>query len=266
MRQFTLLALILSVTACTHDQPARRGTIRVEANGFEAREADIAKVCLSAVGELQKFCPELPTEDVVIVRGTKGPITLFRRNDRGEVVVKLDTGKTYWSQYAYQVAHEFGHVHCGFRPGPQHNQWFEESVCETASLFCLRAMAKTWATQPPYPHWASYAPALAKYADDVIAQRTYKAEFASKGLARFYRDHAAEFRAKSTERELNGAIALALLAYLEEKPERWAAFRWLNATPRPDDEPFAAYLRRWERNTPKEHQATVQGIQKLFGL
>ena len=266
MRQFILLALILSVTACTREQPARRGTIRVEANGFEAREPDIAAVCLSAVGELQRFCPELPTENVVIVRGTKGPITLFQRNDRREVVVRLDTGKTFWSQYSYQVAHEFGHVHCGFQPGPTHNQWFEESVCETASLFCLRAMAKTWRTKPPYPNWASYAPSLAKYADDVIAKRTYKDEFTSKGLARFYRDHEAEFRTNATERELNGAIALALLPYLEEKPSRWAAFRWLNATARPDDEPFAAYLRRWEANTPAEHQETVRGVRKLFGL
>jgi len=266
MRPLTLLLLSVTAGTTAADLPTRRGTIRVEANGFEAREADIAKVCLSAVGELQKFCPELPTEDVVIVRGTKGPITLFRRNDRGEVVVKLDTGKTYWSQYAYQVAHEFGHVHCGFRPGPQHNQWFEESVCETASLFCLRAMAKTWATQPPYPHWASYAPALAKYADDVIAKRTYKAECESKGLARFYRDHEAEFRGNSTERQLNGAIALALLPYLEEKPARWAAFRWLNATARPKDESLQHYLKRWEQNTPTEHKDSVRGIQKLFGF
>lgn len=245
---------------------ARRGTIRVDAAGFEAREADIAKVCLSAVGELQKHCPELPNENVVIVRGTKGPITLFQRNAQGEVVVQLDTGKTFWSQYSYQVAHEFGHVHCGFRPGPQHNQWFEESVCETASLFCLRAMAKTWATKPPYPNWASYAPALAKYADDVITQRTYKAELESKGLPRFYRDHEKEFRTNATERQLNGAVALILLPYLEEKPARWAAFRWLNATARPDNESFSDYLRRWERQTPTEHQPTVQGIRRLFGL
>jgi hypothetical protein len=266
MRRLVLFALSLAVGACTTDVPARRGKIRVEANGFEAREPDITKVCLSAVGELQKFCPELPTEDVVIVRGTQGPITLFRRNAQGEVIVKLDTGKTFWSQYAYQVAHEFGHVHCGFRPGPQHNQWFEEAACETASLFCLRAMAKSWATKPPYPHWASYAPSLAKYADDVIAKRGYKAELEAKGLARFYRDHADELRAKATDRELNGAIALALLPYLEEKPARWAAFRWLNATARPANEPFTDYLRRWEANTPAEHRATVQGIRSLFGL
>jgi hypothetical protein len=127
-------------------------------------------------------------------------------------------------------------------------------------------MAKSWRTKPPYPHWASYAPSLGKYADDVIAKRTYKDEFTNKGLARFYRDHEPEFRANATERELNGAVALALLPYLEEKPSRWAAFRWLNATARPDDEPFAAYLRRWEANTPAEHRETVRGVRKLFGL
>ena len=266
MRHLVLLALFLAAVTSAADLPARRGTIRVEANGFEAREQDIAKVCLSAVGELQKHCPELPTENVVIVRGTKGPITLFQRNAQAEVVVRLDTSKTFWSQYSYQVAHEFGHVHCGFQPGPNHNQWFEESVCETASLFCLRAMAKSWQTKPPYPNWASYAPALGKYAEDVITKRTYKSEFETKGLAKFYRDHEAEFRGNATERQLNGAIALALLPYLEEQPSRWAAFRWLNATARPDHEPFADYLRRWEQNAPAEHKPTVQGIRKLFGL
>jgi hypothetical protein len=264
MRRGVLTSLLV-VTALTAAEPIRQA-IRVEPSGFEASERDIAKVCLSAVGELQKFCPGLPAEKVVIIRGTNGPITLFQRNAQGEIVVQLDTGKTFWSQYSYQVAHEFGHVHCGFRPGPSDNQWFEEAVCETASLFCLRAMAKSWAIQPPYPNWQSYAPALGKYAEDVIAKRVYKGEFEAKGLVRFYRDHEAEFRADATHRELNGAIALALLPFLEEKPARWAAFHWLNATPRPANEPFAAYLARWEANTPPEHQETVRGVRKLFGL
>jgi len=175
MRPLALLLLAVTAGTTAADLPARRGTIRVEANGFEASQPDIAAVCLSAVGELQRFCPELPTENVVIVRGTKGPITLFQRNDQREVVVRLDTHKTFWSQYSYQVAHEFGHVHCGFQPGPTHNQWFEESVCETASLFCLRAMAKSWRTKPPYPHWASYAPSLPGQRDRARVERGRRA-------------------------------------------------------------------------------------------
>ena len=257
--------LLLSASLLAAAEPAPR-PIRIVADGFEASEKDVAKVCLSAGAELQKWAPGLPFENVVVVKGDQGPITLFQRNDRKEIVVRLDTRKTFWSQYAYQFAHELGHIHCGFRDGPRENLWFEESVCETASVFCLRAMAVTWKTAPPYPHWASYAPSLRSYADDVVAKRTYKAEAEQKGLPKFYRDHAAAFRANPTDRELNGAVALFLLKYLEEKPTRWAAFRWLNATARPDDEPFAAYLRRWEANTPAEHQETVRGVRKLFGL
>jgi hypothetical protein len=161
--------LLLSASLLAAAEPAPR-PIRIVADGFEASEKDVAKVCLSAGAELQKWAPGLPFENVVVVKGDKGPITLFQRNDRKEIVVRLDTRKTFWSQYAYQFAHELGHIHCGFRDGPRENLWFEESVCETASVFCLRAMAVTWKTTPPYPHWASYAPSLRSYADDVIAK------------------------------------------------------------------------------------------------
>lgn len=257
------LCLLAAVALLAANEPTPHA-IRIDPKGFEASEQDIAKVCRSAAAELQKWAPGLPFENVVVVKGDKGPITLFQRNDRQEIVVRLDTGKTYWSQYSYQFAHELCHIHCGFRDGPRENLWFEESVCEASSLFCLRAMAVTWKTTPPYPHWASYASALRTYADDTIAKRTYKAEVERKGLAKFYRDHEAEFRANPTERELNGAVALFLLKYLEEKPTRWAAFRWLNATARPKDESFKDYLKRWEKNTPAEHQDTVRGLQKLF--
>lgn len=248
---------------------ATPGAIRVKAAGFEAGEEYVAAVCLSAIRELQRHCPELPTEDVVIENaGGKGHASvLFERNPQGKVVIQLDTSKTFWCQYVYQVAHEFTHVHCGFRAGPTENLWFEEAVCETASLFSLRAMARTWLTHPPYPHWADYAPSLAEYADDAMASNPYKAELRSKGLARFYRDHEHEFRANATARELNAAVALALLPFLEEAPGRWAAFRWLNATPRPEQEPFADFLQRWEDNTPaEEHKATVRDVRRLFRL
>lgn len=246
----------------------RPGSIRVEADGFEASQEDIAAVCLSAIGELQCHCPGLPTEDVVIEHGggEGHAIVLHERNNNGEIVIQLDTSKTFWSQYAYQISHEICHVHCGFRRGPLQNQWFEEAVCETASMFCLRAMAHTWKTEPPYPHWRSYASSLAEYADNFTSNLIYKAEFLSKGLAQFYRDHETEFRAHACERELNGVIALALLPYLEEKSGRWAAFCWLNATARPENEPFTHYLTRWEQSTPEEHKATVLGVRQLFGL
>lgn len=267
---FLLCQCLLVTVAAGEDKPVAgepgRHSIRVVAQGFKAEEQDISKVCLSAAAQLQRWIPRLPLEDVVVTRGKEGPITLYERNAEKEVVIRLDTETTLWAQYAYQFSHELCHVHCGFRPGPKQNLWFEESVCEAASLFCLRGMAKEWAVKAPYANWTNYAHALRNYADGAMAKRTYKSELVRKGLTAFYRDHEAEFRRDALNRELNAVVADALLGYLEEKPERWAAFGWLNATPRPEDEPFKAYLERWEKNAPEEHKETVRGVRALFGL
>ncbi len=47
------LFLWLSASFLSAAEPARH-IIRVDANGFEASEQDITKVCLSAAAELQK--------------------------------------------------------------------------------------------------------------------------------------------------------------------------------------------------------------------
>jgi len=248
-------------------EPAMPHKIRVIADGFEAQESDILAVCQSAAAELQRYAPDLPLENVVVIHDAKSnPITLFQRNERHEIIVKLNTHQTFWAQYAYQFAHEICHIHCGFRPGPDDNLWFEETTCEASSLFCLHAMAQTWQTKAPYPNWQSFAPKLQAYADNVVKKRPYLAELNQKGLTMFYRDHEKELRTNPTDRELNGAIAIKLVALLEAKPSRWAAFRWLNATEKPAQETFAQYLLRWEKNCPAVDQATVQDVRKLFGV
>ena len=88
---------------------------RVETDGFRDSEPDIRAVLDSAGRQSWRFFPGYKIEPFVVTRGHEGPITLFRRNDRGEIVVRLDTGGQHWSQYAYQFAHEFCHVLCGLR-------------------------------------------------------------------------------------------------------------------------------------------------------
>ena len=67
------------------------------------READIRAVLDSAGRELWRFFPNDRIEPIVVTHGRGGPITLFQRNGRGEIVIRLDTEKTYWCQYAYQL-------------------------------------------------------------------------------------------------------------------------------------------------------------------
>ena len=257
-----------AIRAADHDsgKPASRPVLRIETEGFEAGEADIRAVLDSAGQELWRFFPDDKLEPIVVVRGHEGPITLFQRNDRGEIVVRLDTEKTYWSQYAYQFAHELTHVLCGFREGYQGNQWFEETVCETGSLYVLRAMSRTWKTAPPYENWKDYRDSLRSYADDVIRGRDKASEIYAHGLSAFYLAHKSVLQQQPNVRELNGAMALVLLHLLEESPERWEAVRWLNSGRTGASETFPAYLQRWHDAVPERHRDFVERIADLYGV
>ena len=239
---------------------------RVEAKGFDASQRDIKAVCDSTGRELWRFFPGYELEPFVVVRGRSGPIVLHQRNARGEVVMRLDTGSTYWCQYAYQFAHEFCHILSGYREEYNGNKWFEETLCETASLFTMRAMVKAWKDDPPYAHWKDFRHAIREYVDDVITKRSKITEIHRDGLGAFYRAHRSALREKPCDRELNGAMSIVLLRLLEQKPEHWEAVRWLNHSRAPQGETFEKYLRRWHNAVPERHRDFVRRIAELYGV
>jgi len=251
-----------AVCRAAEDLPA----YRIESEGFEAREADIRAVLDSVIRELWRFFPDYQLEPMVVTRGYKNPITLYERNDQGEIVIRLNTRRAYWCQYAYQFAHELCHVLCGFDKDWPGNKWFEETLCETASLFVLRAMARTWKDRPPYPNWRNYRDALRDYADDVIRKRQYLLEIYKRGLPAFYRAHERRLRSNPCDRELNGAMAVVLLELLERQPEHWEAVRWLNSAPSPPGETFQQYLQRWYDAVPARHKPFVVQVARLYGM
>lgn len=246
--------------------PASPPAYRVETAGFDASEADIRAVLDSAGRELWQFFPDYTIEPIVVTRGHNGPITLFQRNDRGEIVVRLDTGKTFWSQYSYQFAHELCHVLCGFREGYEGNKWFEETLCETASLYVMRAMARSWKESPPGANWKDYRDSLRDYADDVVRKREKVHEIYASGLRGFYLAHKAELEKEPCLRDLNGAMAIVFLQLFEERPQRWEAVRWLNSTRAPEGETLAAYLQRWHDAAPARRQSFVKGVADMYGV
>jgi hypothetical protein len=265
MRALLLLTLLPMLAIAEGVQPLP--PLRIDAGPFKASEADIRKVCESAALELIRHFPEKhKLEPILLKRGEHGPIVLFNRNDRGEIVLRLDTGETYWSQYAYQYAHEFCHVLCDYDEDASQNLWFEETLCETASLFAMRAMARTWKDNPPYPNWTDYRDSLRAYADDVVNKRTHLAELTRLGLPRFYTRHQDTLSRNATQRELNGAMAVALLPLFEADPSRWEALRWLNSSPSPKTETFPQYLSKWHQAAPARHKEFTKVIADQFGF
>lgn len=69
------------------------------------------------------------------------------------------TPGTYWSQFAYQCAHEFCHYLIDSPWPPVRDEWFEEAVCEAASRFWLYWLSKS-------NFCTSYSNYFAEYADN----------------------------------------------------------------------------------------------------
>jgi hypothetical protein len=256
---WAVAALAATLTNAESEPPK----VRIEAEGFDASDADISKLLGSATLELWKHFPGYALEPIVVVRGHEGPITLFDRNLRKEIVVRLDTGNTYWSQYAYQWSHEFCHVLCGFRSDGRDNKWFEETLCELASVYTLRRMNERWEKNPPYPHWKEYRKSLSEYADNVIkAQEKLMVD----GLAGFYQKHKKTLRENATKRDLNGAMAVALLPLFEKEPEHWNAVRYLNTTPAVDGLSLRDYFLKWHKASPEKHRDFILRIGRAYGI
>lgn len=224
--------------------------------------ADVQKVLDSAGHELYRHFPGRPVKPI-LVEPKGGPITLYKRGPQGEYRVKLNTGNTYWAQYAYQFSHELGHILCEYEEENHRNKWFEESICELASLFSLRAMAGSWRTAPPYPNWKSYSAALTNYADERLKKATLPQ---GQTLGVWYAANAEALYANATDREKNSLVAAALLDLFEKEPEQWPAVGYLNVIKATPKTTFTEHLAAWRKNCPEKHRAFVDKIIGRFSL
>jgi hypothetical protein len=261
-RHFLLAATALP--CALRAEPAALPALRLSPDGWGAAPlADIRSVLESAMRELWRHFPGRKIEPIFVQRGHDGPIVHYKRNAVGEIVLTLDTQDLYWCQYVYQIAHEFCHILCGFDDDWKGNLWFEESLCETASLYVLRRLADTWAKQPPHAHWRDYAPRFAEYAQDVMRRR---ADVPDAEIAAYYQRHRAAFERDPTDRERNGTIALFLLRQLESAPSLWESVTWLNSAPSPRGETLAAYLAKWHTAAPDRCRAFISSIARRFAV
>jgi len=261
-------ALLAQASLVTGEENALE--IRVARGGWgDAPEENIERVLRSAAGQLHKFCPR-PLNPIVVKHAEEPPMVLYRKGPKGETLVHLNVTGTHWAQFAYQFAHEFCHICCGYeqkvgRTNP--NQWFEESLCETASLFAIRRMAVAWKTTPPYPNWRDFAKHLDSYAADVLAKDKRKLP-AHTTFAQWFALNETKLRENGgCDRDRNGVIANnVLLPLMEKTPESWEAVAYLNVEPPREPAGFAQYLAAWRHAAPEKHRAFIQQIAATFGV
>lgn len=248
--------------------------IDVQAAGFgKVSAADITAVLESAASEIWRYCPRTQLPGIEVYPQSKHPQTNFEREPNGRVAIGLTARNTSWAQYGFQFAHEFCHTLANFSNNPQRfvryprhaNSWLEESLCETASLFTLRAMSRSWRTAPPYPAWRAYAPWLNAYVEQRLALPEHRLPAGTPFLVWFNESEPA-LRLNPAIRDRNTIIAIRLLPLFEAEPRGWAALTFLNRDFPHSNQSLARHLAKWRSQCPEELRPFLKRLAAVFAV
>lgn len=242
-------------------------TITVEYNVWDsAQHADVDAVVQSAATELLRGIDVSRSYTIHVSHWDKTyPQIDTQLDDNGRRIIRLATSGRYWCQYVLQFAHEFCHEIANFdKQNTGRHEWFEESVCELASLVTLYRMSRTWTEHPPFESWKSYAPELQRYADNRIGEPNHRLPNGSSFLEWFASERDSLER-HPQQREKNVIVASQLLS-LARQNRFWRAVTQLNSWVGADDGDFNAFLNSWSRQIcgNQNGQNIVEEVQRVF--
>jgi len=224
---------------------------------------EIKKVLSFTAKQFVPCSPLLKEAKIEVSRTQSSPIVLHARGKEGTYQVKLNTRERFWTQYAFQFAHELGHIICGYQKGYDGNQWFEECLCEVASLYCLKSISKTWAQKPPYPRWQNYAKEFSKYANARIRDAKIPENFS---LPNWWRNNRKALSQNQGMRRQYIWVATKLLPLFQTNPViAWSACKWLNHKKSNSVRSFRKSLQDWKNSCPdQKYEDFVTQVAKLF--
>jgi len=224
----------------------------------------------SGVQALFENCPTHPSinTDLRVTYTASGPEVVFGGNSAVGFDIHLTAENNHWCQHLYQFAHEACHVLAQFQQHIHSNQWIEECLCETASMFACQRMANsgklnqgpcaklTTGEIPPRPYWK----ALQEYLDNLLTDPAR--QFTGFSMQQWFRQQETILRTNPYRRDLNELFANKLYAHLISHPNDWAAVEFLNTSPcGSTDDALSTYLRRWRAATPKLHRSLVDFVE-----
>jgi hypothetical protein len=271
--------LCLSLIAIVHAADKSRRSespaidIKVEAGGFGAASgADITPVLQSTAGELCRYWPGTQLPRIDVYHRPDHPQTDSKRAAGNRIAIGLTARDTHWAQYSFQFAHEYCHALIDYsndergltRDRRYANLWLEESLCETASLFTLRALSRSWLIAPPYAAWRDYAPWFFAYAEQRLAPPEHHLP-AGTSFAFWFRANQPALRQDSTRRDRNTIVAAQLLPIFEKEPRGWGALAFFRRAANPNQS-LSRQFADWHSNCPPKLQHFVVKLAGVFDV
>lgn len=275
LNRFILFVSFLFLVSCgggsgdekTNLEKTELTIISTTENWGTVQPIDAKAVALSAGEEVLKNIPGIDLDPIILKNKIADtPITLYERGANGEYIIGVTIDDTYWAQLAYQFSHELMHVITNYgNTRGDANQWFEEAVCEAASIQAVREMSKSWKTNPPYPNWKSYSENLANYYADLITENSrYLASGDS--MASWYQREKESLRSHATQRDKNEVVGTRIYHYFNESPDRWRSLKYLSIGDFDEGDSLEKYLNEWEKQLPEDLKYVAITISSWFGF
>ena len=140
------------------------------------------------------------------------------------------------------------------------NNWFHEAICELASVFTLRRMAKRPPTDPPCSGWDNYAADLQIYSQELLSrQEVCLPEDTT--LQAWLSLHEKVLQKHRYCRNKNALVAYKLLSLFESYPAGWNAIQSL-----PDcSGSLEEYFVEWYSSVDTPDKEFVARLSNAFG-
>lgn len=284
--RYMRLPLIVAAISCSfvHADEARTLTARPAFNSKEmglridvrgdgwgsASRESIETLLYSVADELLSRLPANLAVPIIVAHTDRSPAVLFERGPAGEYQVQLHASGENWHLYVYEFAHELCHILSNFDDNAgardaRYNQWFEETLCETASLFALKNLAARWESTPPAPRWSEAARKLRRFFDHLVSEG-HRQLPPHTPLTTWLQENEEQLRRNPYLRQKNEVVANLLLPLFRDDPQDWAALGYLDLDPAAARNNLRNFLLRWYTNAPLEHKHFVAGILAMFRL
>lgn len=193
----------------------------------------------------------------------ESPITLYERAPCGAYKIKLSATDYYWCQYIYQFSHEYCHVRTNYSIFNQRRKWFEESVCELASLYALKKMSASWKTKPPFPHLKDFSESLTDYVSDIMLDPDHQLP-EGVNFRDWFKANIRTLERDQYIRNSNTLIALKLLPLFEEHPSLWNSMTYWNTWNNKKDDDIFSCFQSWVLTLPLGNRKGAMAVTEIF--
>jgi len=205
---------------------------------------EIHEVLSSTLSLFQPSSPTLQKLPIVVSATADEPKVLYELRDGHAYQIQLTAKNRHWCQYVFQFSHELGHIMCNFRKENHANLWFEESICEVASLYALRRIGNKWVEIQSDTNAKSYAQEFEKYRIHRIKESSYPENFQ---LTAWWNQNRSLLSQNPHLRKQNIWVALTLYDLFDQNPAiAWSACFYLNNSPIHRKLDFEQYLQTWK--------------------